>query len=83
LDETARLGAKVENRGLLFETGRSIPFTLDQSEERGDGSCPQAHRDQRTIGKEDFEESQCRLNDPTRQMQPTQKAARLISVVMP
>jgi hypothetical protein len=46
---------------VLFEEGRDFTFPLDQSEKWCNGSGPQTHRNQRTIGKKDFEESECRM----------------------
>jgi len=49
---------------VLFEEGRDFTFPLDQSEKWCNRSGPPTRRNQRTIGKEDFEESECRMKIP-------------------
>jgi hypothetical protein len=49
---------------VLFEEGRDLPFPLDQSEKWCNRSGAPKRRNQRTIGKEDFEESECRMKIP-------------------
>ena len=49
---------------MLFKEGRDFTFPLDQSEKWCNRSGPPTRRNQRTIGKEDFEESECRMKIP-------------------
>ena len=65
LDEASGSRAQIENGWLLPEEGRDFTFPLDQSEERSNRGGPSAHRNQRTAGKEDFEEPERRIKGRT------------------
>ena len=54
----------MENSRVLFEEGRDRTFPLDQSEKWCNRSGAPTRRNQRTNGKEDFEESECRMKIP-------------------